>query len=86
MCEFVLGNNLISPNQSGFKPGDSCINQSLSISEIYSPFDKGFEVREALLDVSKAFDKVLALDGLIYKLKCNDISGDLLNVFNRFAT
>ena len=32
--------------QSGFKPGDSCINQLLSIvHEIYSSFDDGFEVR-----------------------------------------
>ena len=27
------GFNLISPNQSGFKPGDSCINQLLSITQ-----------------------------------------------------
>ena len=30
MYEFFAENNLISPNQSGFKPGDSCINQLLS--------------------------------------------------------
>ena len=35
MFEFFIANNLISKNQSGFRPGDSCINQ-LSIShEIY---------------------------------------------------
>ena len=33
---FFTFNNLISPNQSGFKPGDSCIKQLLSIThEIY---------------------------------------------------
>ena len=35
----------ISPNQSGFKPGDSCTNQLLTIThEIYKSFDKGFGV------------------------------------------
>ena len=34
--EFFTKNDLISHNQSGFKPGDSCINQLLSIThEIY---------------------------------------------------
>ena len=54
-----LASNLLAPNRSGFKPGDSCINQSLSITqEIYSTFDVGFEVRSVFLNISKAFDKV----------------------------
>ena len=37
MFSFFLANNLLGSNQSGFKPGDSCINQLLSIThEIYS--------------------------------------------------
>ena len=32
MFRFFLANNLLAPNQSGFKPGDSCINQLLSIT------------------------------------------------------
>ena len=47
MFRFFISNNLISPNQSGFKPGDSCINQLLSIThEIYKSFDDGLEVRD----------------------------------------
>ena len=54
-----LANNLLAPNQSGFKPGDSCINQLVSIThETYSSFDDGFEVRGDFLDISKASDKV----------------------------
>ena len=46
MFEFFIENKLISSSQSGFKPGDSCINQLLSIThEIYSSFDEGLEVR-----------------------------------------
>ena len=32
MLGFFLDKSLISANQSGFKPGDSCINQLLSIT------------------------------------------------------
>ena len=57
MFSLILANNLLAHNQSGFKPGDACINQVLSIShEIYSSFDDGFEVRRVFLDTSKAFN------------------------------
>ena len=59
MFEFFMENNLISKNQPGFRPGDSCINQLLSIThEIYQSFDDNLEVRAVFLDISKAFDKV----------------------------
>ena len=46
MYELFTENNLISPNQSGFKPGNSCINQLLSITpEICKSFDDGLEVQ-----------------------------------------
>ena len=80
MFNFFIENKLISSNQSGFKPGVSCINQLLSIPhEIYESFDVGLEVRSASLDISKAFDKVWH-DGIIYKLSQNGISGNLLNL------
>ena len=45
MYEFFAKNNLISPNQSDFKPGDSCINQLLSIThEVHKSFDNDVEV------------------------------------------
>ena len=56
---FFSKNNLLSPNQAGFRPGDSCINQLLSINhEILSAFDMGLKVCEIFLDISKAFEKV----------------------------
>jgi len=37
---FLLDNNLLSENQSGFRPGDSTINQLLAITtEIYNSFE-----------------------------------------------
>ena len=59
MLKYFLDNNLISPKQSGIRPGDSCINQLLSINhDIFTSFDNGLEVRGVFLDIFKAFDKV----------------------------
>ena len=83
---FFLDKGLISANQSGFKPGDSCISQLLSITyNIYKSFDDGYEVRGVFLDISKAFDKVWHY-GLIFKLQENGISGNLLKVLKYFLT
>ena len=74
MFNFFVENELISSNQAVFKPGDSCINQLLSIT---------FEVRSVFLDISKAFDKMWHY-GIIYKLTQNGISGNLLNLLEDF--
>ena len=77
-------NDLISSNQSVFKQGDSCIYQLLSIThEIYQSLDNGFELRGIFLDISKGFDKVWH-NGLIFKLKQNGLTGDLLNILINF--
>ena len=82
MFGFFIENDLISEHQSGFKSGDSCTNQLLSIThEIYQSFDEGFDVCSIFLDISNAFDKVWH-DGLILKLKQNDISDNLLNLLS----
>ena len=82
MFSFFMANNVLAPNQSGFKPGDSCFGQLLSIThEIY--FDVGFEVRSVFLDISKALDKVWH-EEIIFKLKQNGILDDLLNILSDF--
>ena len=59
MFIYFSANKLTSKNQSGFQPGDSCINQQLSFThEIFRTFDNGLEGRSIFLDISKAFDKV----------------------------
>ena len=77
---------LISTKQSGFRPGDSCIYQLISItSDIYRSFEKHHETRALFLDISKAFDKVWH-DGLIHKLKCCGISGNLLTFLQDYLS
>ena len=84
MLKYFLDNNLISLKQSGFRTGDSCINQLLSITyDIFTSFNNGLEVRGVFLDISKAFDKVWH-DGLIFKLKQNEIKDKLLCILIDF--
>ena len=78
--------DLLNPNQSGFRPGDSTVNQLISIThEIFKPFDCNppLDVRSVYLDISKAFDRVW-YDGLIYKLKRCGVSGQLLALIDSF--
>ena len=61
-----------------------CINQLLSIThDIYQSFQNGFEVRGVFLNISKAFDKVWH-KSFIYKIKQNDVAGNLLNILAKF--
>ena len=83
---FLLEEKLLNPNQSGFRPSNSCINQLLVIThEIFEAFDcnLSLEVRSVFLDISEAFDKVWH-EGLLYKLKSMDISGELYNLLEHY--
>ena len=83
---FIYIYKLISKNHSGFQPGDSCINQLLSINhEMFTSFDNGLEVRSVFLGIFKAFDKVWH-EGLIFKLKQNDFSGERLHILSDFLS
>ena len=67
-------------------PGDSCIYQLISITdEIYTFFDANpsLEVRGVFLDISTAFVRVWH-EGLIYKIKCTGLKGDLLALIESF--
>ena len=83
-----VNNNLITENQSGFRPGDSVTNQLLYlVHEIHRSFDSidTTEVRSVYLDMSKAFDKVWH-EGLVYKLEQNGISGNLLKLLKSYLS
>ena len=47
LFKYFIENDLLSQNQSVFKPGYSCINQLISIThEIYQSFDDGLKSEE----------------------------------------
>ena len=66
---YFENNNLFTNSQSGFRKGDSCLSQLLSIThDILVGFDANppLDTRGIFLDISKAFDRVWH-DGLIFK-------------------
>ena len=86
LYSYLDTNNLITKNQSGFRPGDSTTNQLLYlVNEIQQAFEdpRSLEVRAVFLDTSKAFDKVWH-DGLIYKLEQNGVTGSLLKFLQHY--
>ena len=86
MYGFFVENELISKHQSGFRPGDSTINQLLAITdEIFQSFENNAETRAAFLDISKAFDKVWH-EGLLFKLKRSGITGNLHSLICDFLS
>ena len=85
---YLHTNNLITKNQSGFRPGDSTTNQLLYLlDEIHQAFDSttSLEVRAVFLGISKAFVKVWH-EGFIFKLDQNGISGNLLKLFQNYLS
>ena len=86
--KFLEVNSLLSSNQSGFRPNDSCVHQLISITHsIYSSFDcnPSLEVRGVFLDISKAFDRVWH-DALLFKLRSNGINGNLYFLIKSFLS
>ena len=84
----LVSSELLNPNQSGLRPGDSTINQLTSIKHtIFGAFDCNppLDVRSVYLDISKAFDRVRH-DGLIYKLKRCGVFGQLLCLIQDFLS
>ena len=68
MLTYFLGSNTISSKQSGFRPGDSSVNQPLSVTH---------DIRVVFLEIFKAFNKVWH-DRSKNKLKQNGIKDKLL--------
>ena len=97
----MLEERLLNPNQSGFRPSDSCINQFLAITNAITNHKLQMQLQiinflqifEALdcnptlvfLDISKAFDKVWH-QGLLFKLRSMGISSELYNLLGNYLS
>ena len=85
---FLLEEELLNPNQSGFRPSDYCVSQLLAIiHEIFEAFDCNppLEFRSVFLDISKACDKVWH-EYLLYKLKSMGTSEEFYNVLENYLS
>ena len=83
MYNHLISNNLLTKNQSGFRPGDSVTNQLIFlVDKMHSSLDINLEVRSVFLDMSKAFDKVWH-EGLLFKLRIN---GKLINLLKSYLS
>ena len=82
----ILENDILTPLQSGFIPGDSTVNQLLfSYNAFCKVLDAGKKVQVIFCDISKAFDQVWHA-GLIHKLRAAGIPGNLLDWFTNYFT
>jgi hypothetical protein len=76
---YLLENNVIINNQSGFTKGDSALYQLINIANDFGKaLDEGKEVRVIFCDISKVFDRVWHR-GLLRKLELICIRGSLLD-------
>jgi hypothetical protein len=81
LYNFLLEIQFLNRFQSGFRPGDSTVNQLiLIVHKIYEALESGKEVRMVFLDISKAFDKVWH-KGRIYNLELLGVEDPLLKWF-----
>ena len=77
-------NNILTPYQSGFTPGDSTTNKLTYLYNTFSEaLNSGKEVRVVFCDISKAFDRVWH-KGLLCKLKAASITGTFLDWFKDY--
>ncbi|MEC7531553.1 MAG: reverse transcriptase domain-containing protein [Actinomycetota bacterium] len=81
---FLSVNNLINPNQSGFRKKRTCLDQ-LARLDRYARRQKALSknTRAAFLDLEKAYD-TLWREGLLIKLKAKGFKGKIYNYVQDF--
>ena len=84
--DYLESNGIITPAQYGFRQKSSTLDQLL---DIYDRAMKGLDNRMVtkllFLDVSKAFDRVWH-HGLLYKLECLGVRGQMLEFFKSYLS
>lgn len=81
LYNFLYTSDFFDRFQSGFRPGNSPVQQLMYIvHKIYVALEKGNEVSAVFLDISKVFDRVWHR-GLLVKLSSIGVEGNLLTCF-----
>ena len=84
LFNYLAFNDILTPLQSGFIPGDSTVNQLVSLyDEFCKALDDGKEIRCVFCDISKAFDRVWHA-GLLHKLRQIGLSESLVDWFSSY--
>ncbi len=83
---FFHEHNSLTVHQSGFRQNDSTTNQLAYLYHIFcEALDMKKDIRIVFCDISKAFDRVWH-QGIIYKLQCLGICGNLLEFFKDYLS
>jgi hypothetical protein len=86
LYEFLLEIHFLSDFQSGFRPGNSTVNQQIYIVHvIYQALDMGKEVCMVFLDFTKEFDQ-LWHKSLLHKMQTLGLKDPLLSWFRSYLT
>ena len=86
LFNYISRNNLLTPFQSRFIPGDSTTNQLLHIYHMFcEAVDNGKDVRVVFCDISKVFDRV-RYKSLLYKLAPMGSLDSLLRWFTSYLS
>jgi hypothetical protein len=86
LYNYIRDNNILTPHQSGFRPGDSTTNQLAYLYHMFSQaLDSKKDIKIVFCDISKAFDRVWH-DALLYKLRQIGVGGNLLVFLKDYLT
>ncbi|MCG8092513.1 MAG: hypothetical protein JAZ17_02615 [Candidatus Thiodiazotropha endolucinida] len=86
LFNYIQENQILTPFQSGFVPGDSTTFQLLHTYHAFcEAVDSGKEVRAVFCDISKAFDRVWHR-GLLYKLSRTGCSDHVIKWFSSYLS
>ena len=86
LYNYIVSNQILTPLQSGFVPGDSTTCQHLHTYHMFcEAVGNGKEVRTVFCDISKAFDRVWH-KGLVHKLRGTGCSVNVLAWFSSYRS
>ena len=84
--EYLVLNNVISPFQSGFRRGDSTVNQFFLMNNEFSKaLDENKEIQIVFCDISRVFDWVWH-KGLLFKLRSIGIVENIIGWFKDYLS
>ena len=86
LFNYLRDKNLLTPHQSGFRPGDSTVNQLSYLYHVFAnALDNKKNLRIVFCDISKAFDRCWH-KGILYKLRCLGVGGTMLEWFQDYLS